>query len=613
MDQMDQRENKFLTFFFCYAIFFFAVQAYLFVNSSRVSRVPASESLEGASCLDLGSQLALDEEVMTPLRLEKVIGKIVDGKEGNAHQVKFFQIQSQKILDEMELDHQRMVELRNKNEQLTRPEKKELAEITNRIHESIPLDDWKEIVEELQVRDLGSVMDDFQLDPDDVVATFQYIDLPKDPLKTRFLNMLWKEKFTLSPAILLPLAAVAFDGGLTAAIFGGIKLSAGIKGMDLALDKIIDNADKILTPNQMAFTVAASGNLVELGSSLYPAIAKDVLVADAGAIPLGSNIANPILGVAAFISVVRNVARHQGILKRGQKMTPRLFLRTVKDAWPIVRKESMYALSFMTSAVLFQTVVRPQMMAGNYLPLAGWLTVNVPAMVWYFGRGIIQSKRAFKETITEFSEEGIESVRRQLEFHPEEYARSKEKFNELLDKLATAKASAGGRLSRKDVKNHLLAIQTEMANSENFKAEVEGMLHTLKDSELETLFRIAGVTATEGATMSRSEKLKAVTWIIAGMSAVLAMSVVLDSGVEDMAEAWPDLGKTWLGFFVMSFFSSLPELMGTQKLLSVGNTQGGAQNISDSNALNLIIAKISMGAAYFRGVAEELEKNSTEP
>ncbi len=84
---------------------------------------------------------------------------------------------------------------------------------------------------------------------------------------------------------------------------------------------------------------------------------------------------------------------------------------------------------------------------------------------------------------------------------------------------------------------------------------------------------------------------------MAGVATIFVTAPVLDMGVANIAAALPGWEKGWAGFVFMALISSLPELMGTTKLLSKGMDRGGAKNITDSNALNIILAKFAMLSA----------------
>jgi hypothetical protein len=91
-----------------------------------------------------------------------------------------------------------------------------------------------------------------------------------------------------------------------------------------------------------------------------------------------------------------------------------------------------------------------------------------------------------------------------------------------------------------------------------------------------------------------------VSAIIMGIGGINMLSGLLDSVVNNITEAFPKMSKSTAVFFILSFFSSLPELMGTQKFFLRLDFSGGMQSIADPNSLNLMIAKMAMAMAYFR-------------
>ena len=79
------------------------------------------------------------------------------------------------------------------------------------------------------------------------VALLEYEELTQTRTD-KVISLAKKEFFTVSPLIFLPAASVLLDGGLTAAIWGGLKLSIGIKGLDMSLDFFMNNAKKVISP-----------------------------------------------------------------------------------------------------------------------------------------------------------------------------------------------------------------------------------------------------------------------------------------------------------------------------------------------------------------------------
>jgi len=88
--------------------------------------------------------------------------------------------------------------------------------------------------------------------------------------------------------------------------------------------------------------------------------------------------------------------------------------------------------------------------------------------------------------------------------------------------------------------------------------------------------------------------------MLAGMLAIGGLATVLDSGVTHMADALPYLSKGPAGFVFMSFFSSLGEFQVSKKFFARGQDRDAAKNITDSNAINIGLAKAAMATSFVR-------------
>lgn len=560
-------------------------------------RTPASVS---SSCKGLVGSL-IQENKLTHHKLKTILNTVDAEEEVNPQDVQLVLDQFSRSIKELQADTKKLEQLKKISpEDLSRKESKRIKILEDKFMLSLPPEKLNKLMDDFEVSDFGQALRSSDIELSEIEEFLKYSKLPKDNLGRRTLDLLKKEAFTLSPMILIPLATVALDGGLTAGIMAGLKLSAGIKGMDIALDKILDNTVKFLSRKQQAFVLAASGNLPEAGSSFLPALAGRSSIADAGSVPLGSNPANFILAGVALVTATKHIAKSKGILKRGKIFSPALFIKTLRSIdYKAMRKDAGYAAYFVANALLFRYFVKPQMNLGNNLPLIGWLTVNIPSLIYYFTKDIIKSRRVYTGAISNFNPKELGRIARLKEIDRVQFGDSFAKIEDILGKLHKVKKD-NGALSPNEVKQALKDLKKSMKADVNFRNEVERTLHTLDSDELTSLLKMAGIDFKTASTMTKKEIVTSVGSIIFGIAGIILLSGVLDSGVEDLTEAFPGMGKSTAGFFILSFFSSLPELMGTQKLFSKLDFSGGMQNIADSNALNLMLAKMAMAMAYFR-------------
>jgi predicted component of type VI protein secretion system len=144
------------------------------------------------------------------------------------------------------------------------------------------------------------------------------------------------------------------------------------------------------------------------------------------------------------------------------------------------------------------------------------------------------------------------------------------------------------RNQKSQIESALKKLTSRMDGSDFFAEQINGMLST---DHLEPFQDILSTLA------ARQRKVKNVTKIVAGMTAVVGLSAVLDSGVTDMADALPWLGKGAAGFFIMSFFSSIGEYLTTSKYFKRGQDEDAIKNIADSNAINAALAPAAIATS----------------
>ena len=101
--------------------------------------------------------------------------------------------------------------------------------------------------------------------------------------------------------------------------------------------------------------------------------------------------------------------------------------------------------------------------------------------------------------------------------------------------------------------------------------------------------------------MTAKEKRKTLVSIVASIAAVMILSVILDDGISRIPDALPFMDKSAAGFFLMSLLSSFPEYLVTAKFFSSGQVTEGVSNIAHSNAINIMLANLAMGASFMTG------------
>ena len=103
-----------------------------------------------------------------------------------------------------------------------------------------------------------------------------------------------------------------------------------------------------------------------------------------------------------------------------------------------------------------------------------------------------------------------------------------------------------------------------MEASETFKLEIERAMHFIDNKDLFIFLKMSGLSDEAVKKLTKKEKVKIVGGIISGFAAIIAFSILLDSGVSDLTEAIPGMDKSAGGFFILSFFSSLGEFLVTK-------------------------------------------------
>ena len=307
---------------------------------------------------------------------------------------------------------------------------------------------------------------------------------------------------------------------------------------------------------------------------------------------------NLALGGVAMNIAVKDLAVKQGFIKEGQKLTWGVYRKIFSlTNLKTIKNELGHAGFFTLNAFAFQFVVRPYLNAGNPIPLGFWLAVNIPAVYKYFARNSKQTSEQAIETARTIQDHALKKLRDQTLTPDKQYESSP--FDDFIEKIETIQEGQN-TVSFRKLKKSLKGVQAQLNQSNTFRNEVNRALGTMGGEEIAHLMRLAGVETEVGNQISKREAIKSITKLLAGIAGVVMLSAIIDSGVSDLPEAIPELDKSTAGFVIMAFFSSIGELMTTTKFFQAAQMQSGTQNISDSNAINLLLGKLAIASSFFK-------------
>jgi len=413
----------------------------------------------------------------------------------------------------------------------------------------------------------------------------------------KYLSENWANFSTLA---LIPLSALT-GGDVSVAARASVELSAGIIALDKVLDVIMSNAEEVIPPQYFVALMAATTNLAEAGASQASAIVGDP-ISEVGATPIGSNPTNVYLTGFALASAIKERALKEGYIKEGEKMTFSAIKKTLRGIdWKSVKKELGLSGLMALDAIIFQYYVRPQMKKGNFLPLAAWTAINVPLLFEYFKKTTFSKNAKIDSVVRNIDSSSLEKMRQEIIENPEIYGEegplkaileAVEQIKTSEEKKKKEKKQEGKKILQEKVKE----LQEVISQDPQFKEKVEEFLQKADIKDLKALLQIAGLKLEKKKDIDKKKILK----IIAGVASVAAISSLLDRGVTDISYALPYLSKGAAGFFFMSFFSSLGEFITTKKFFQRGRDKEAVKNISDSNALNIGLAKAAMLTSLFR-------------
>lgn len=406
--------------------------------------------------------------------------------------------------------------------------------------------------------------------------------------------------FTFSPFIILPFSIMT-GGAIDVAFYASLKLAAGIQGVDWGLERILQHAPKLVSKESMVLLTAATTNLPELGASQASALVSKDVIGDVGSTPLGSNWVNLSLLGVAFGSTLKTHAVDSGLIHPMQRMTMGTYWSSLRTFdYAAMRNSIRDGVGWMTSALIFQSTIRSFLRNGNPIPAAIWMMVNIPLLYRYFTRQARAQSREIVELIREIPAPNYVTARASLESNfDNEVHVLQNKIMGVMDEIESIRNA--NRSNTRLLKQKIRKLQKTIAEDPEYQNQLAQMIESMPKAELGDLLTALKLTPEDIRAYGEGKEgiTQAIVWITAGASAIVLSSLLLDSGVSDLPEAIEGMEKSFAGFVLMAFFSSIGELLATKKLFLDGNPGGAAQNIADSNALNIMIAQMAMASSYF--------------
>lgn len=391
------------------------------------------------------------------------------------------------------------------------------------------------------------------------------------------INFLKNNALSFSPILLIP--ASYFSGGsLIHSLQAAGAIMIGLAILDKALDVIVHNAKLVIAPEYLVLLLAATTNLPELAASQGAAFGGDLFF-DAGSTPLGSNWANVTLVVPAILLALGS----RGLKTKG-------FIGTLSDfGWSSMKKQLIIASIFAADAIFFQYWIRPACQIGDYSILWIWLGVNILLLSYYFQKNTFSTNAKWANTIDSLDFDSFTKIK---ELSANSNTPASRPLVSLMGLLEDYEKQPGLQ-SLEKIKQELAGIKNLCHQNPETPGQITQIL-SQEDTGLDMLFKLAGFKLSENNEIN---PLSSYLKLAAGTLAVLATAPLLDRGVVDISFAIEGLGKSSAGFFIMSYISSLPELLTTTKLFQSSLDRGATKNIADSNALNILLALLAMATA----------------
>lgn len=257
---------------------------------------------------------------------------------------------------------------------------------------------------------------------------------------------------------------------------------------------------------------------------------------------------------------------------------------------------------FATDALAFQFLVRPGIKRGDFVPLGVWLALNLPFLARYFKKTTFSREAKLGVLSENIGSRQIDELRDKIFEQEDEPAGGTGAFLTLMSLLELrhqAENPAHEKAIKQEIEKTFELLREEISQDPNFQKYLQDILSPAKMKDAEALFRFAKIDTSKEGKLDKKKMLK----LAAGMTAVVALAVLLDKGVTHMAEAIPNLEKGWAGFVFMSLFTSLPEFLTTLKFFKRGRDRAAVKNIADSNALNVVLTKGALLSSAVRGLA----------
>jgi Ca2+/Na+ antiporter len=411
-----------------------------------------------------------------------------------------------------------------------------------------------------------------------------------------------KENWVLgTPLVTIPLMSIASGGNMELAATAALQLAGGAIGLDIALDFVQKNAEDVIPPQYMIALIAATTNIAEAGSSQAAAVMGDN-IGDVGATPLGSCTSNIGIAGLAVLWASKDRAEKDGVIEPGQKMGLKEFKQMIKgmDRKVIAKQVGMSGLIAIDAAI-FQFFVRPEIKKGNVIPLIGWAAANAPFLIKYFKKTVFSKGAQFENAIGDMGESQIEDFRKQMSEAEEEMGDGD--GNSPIEQIVKGMGDFKDTEDKDDQKEIRGSIEERVAELKErfiddpaFQEKFEEVLAQAPMKDVRNLMKQFGFKFED-----KKDK-KKIAAMVAGMAAVVGLSVNLEHGVQNMSEALPFIDKGAAGYFIHSIFTSMGELVTSRRFFKDSNDKAAMQNITHSNAINIGLAKAAMVTSVARSL-----------
>jgi hypothetical protein len=275
---------------------------------------------------------------------------------------------------------------------------------------------------------------------------------------------------------------------------------------------------------------------------------------------------------------------------------------------------------FMASAFTFQPALAA-LKAGNPAPLGVWAATNAGLMTYHFGaigglKGLKYRGKNLTESVAKLNKSEVDQLIKAVD---EVEPTSAQEIGNILDDLQMR--AAKGTLTNDEYKEFNKKLKTHLLGNPEVVKNINDTIESLSEKEIAEVLESAGIDITK-VPLTKEEKNKALRNIMLGATGLVLGSITLDQfGINPIVDS-TGLDKDGIAFYGASVASSLPEFALTLSYLksvkkvqakgskeaTIANRDGGesaAQNISDSNAINIMLAKAAAVTAFARGEKSE--------